>query len=81
MPGINKIYVGVDKNMFDLRLQIVIYPLASLPMSELPGMSSSVKNEGPDTRLPHGISCVPWPSMPRFLATRPRPSWVAAILV
>ena len=26
------------------------------------------------------IRCVPWPSMPRFRATRPRPSWVAAIL-
>ena len=25
-PGINKIYVGVDKSMFDLRLQVVIYP-------------------------------------------------------
>ena len=30
-------------------------------MSELPGMSSSVNYEGPDTRLPHGFSCVPWP--------------------
>ena len=26
------------------------------------------------------MECVPWPSMPRFRATRPRPSWVAGIL-
>ena len=31
-------------------------------------------------RRSYRISCVPWPSMPRFRATRPRPSWIAAIL-
>ena len=46
----------------------------SLKLSELPGMSSSVKNERTRHKVVskghHWECCSPWPSMPRFRATR-----------